>query len=78
MELSFIRMLEGGASHGHDLVELAETAIPTFEALDDDRALAERGCCSATCTVRATCVARPGRRRRSSPPCTTSGPASRV
>jgi len=39
LELAFVRLLDGRGSHDHELVELAETAIPTFEALDDDRAL---------------------------------------
>jgi hypothetical protein len=39
MELVFIRLLEGRSAHDHELLELAESAIPTFEALDDNRAL---------------------------------------
>ncbi len=38
MELAFVRLVEGEGSD-HDLLELAETSIPTFEGLEDDRAL---------------------------------------
>ena len=38
MELAFVRLVEGEGSD-HDLLELAETSIPTFEGLQDDRAL---------------------------------------
>src|SRR5262249_37552566 len=39
MELAFVRLIAGSASSDHELLELAEGAIPTFEALEDDRAL---------------------------------------
>src|SRR6185312_8513633 len=38
VELAFVRLVEGEGSD-HDLLELAETSIPTFEGLQDDRAL---------------------------------------
>jgi tetratricopeptide (TPR) repeat protein len=39
MELAFVRLLEGGRARDHELIELAETAIPMFEAVEDERAL---------------------------------------
>jgi class 3 adenylate cyclase/tetratricopeptide (TPR) repeat protein len=39
MELSFLRVLEDPGTNGQDLLEIAQAAIPTFEALRDDRAL---------------------------------------
>jgi hypothetical protein len=39
MELSFLRVLEDPGTNGQDLLEIAQAAIPTFEALHDDRAL---------------------------------------
>jgi class 3 adenylate cyclase len=39
MELSFLRVLEDPGTNGQDLLEIAQAAIPTFEALKDDRAL---------------------------------------
>jgi class 3 adenylate cyclase/tetratricopeptide (TPR) repeat protein len=39
MELSFLRVLEDPGTNGQELLEIAQAAIPTFEALKDDRAL---------------------------------------
>jgi DNA-binding SARP family transcriptional activator len=39
MELAFVRVLEERGATDHELLELAETSIPTFEALEDERAL---------------------------------------
>ena len=39
MELSFLRLLEDTGTSGKELLEIAQAAIPTFEALKDDRAL---------------------------------------
>jgi class 3 adenylate cyclase len=39
MELSFLRVLEDPGTNGQELLEIALGAIPTFEALNDDRAL---------------------------------------
>jgi hypothetical protein len=39
MELSFVRLLAEPGAQDHELLDLAEKAIPTFEALNDDRAL---------------------------------------
>ena len=39
MELSFLRLLEDPATNGQELLETALAAIPTFEALKDERAL---------------------------------------
>jgi class 3 adenylate cyclase len=39
MELSFVHLLEDRGANGEDLLEIAQAAIPTFEALKDDRAL---------------------------------------
>jgi class 3 adenylate cyclase/tetratricopeptide (TPR) repeat protein len=39
MELSFVRLLARPGAHDDELLDLAEKAIPTFEALNDDRAL---------------------------------------
>jgi DNA-binding SARP family transcriptional activator len=39
MELSFLRLLEDTGTNSQELLEIAQAAIPTFEALKDDRAL---------------------------------------
>jgi DNA-binding SARP family transcriptional activator len=39
MELSFVHLLEDTSASGQELLEIAQAAIPTFEALKDDRAL---------------------------------------
>ena len=39
MELSFLRLLEDSGTNGDELLHVVQAAIPTFEALRDDRAL---------------------------------------
>ncbi len=39
MELSFVQLLEDRGASGEELLRIARDAIPTFEALKDDRAL---------------------------------------
>ena len=39
MELAFVRLLKEPGAQDHELIDLAGVAIPTFEALNDDRAL---------------------------------------
>ena len=39
MELAFVHLLEDSGTSGQELLETAQAAIPTFEALNDDRAL---------------------------------------
>src|SRR5439155_23449669 len=39
MELAFVRLLREPGAQDHELIDLAGAAIPTFEALNDDRAL---------------------------------------